>query len=58
MTQASAPMSTAIKVITGLVLVMTALMLLAGVKVWGLLLGGGLPGDCRLVLLPLCPHGL
>ena len=42
MTQASAPMSTAIKVITGLVLVMTAVMLLAGVKVWGLLLGGGI----------------
>jgi hypothetical protein len=35
-------MSTAIKVITGLVLAMTAVMLLAGVKVWGLLLGGGL----------------
>ena len=42
MTQASAPMSTAIKVITGLVLTMTAVMLLAGVKVWGMLLGGGL----------------
>ena len=42
MTQASAPMSTAIKVITGLVLVMAAVMLLAGVKVWGLRLGGGL----------------
>lgn len=42
MTQASAPMSTAIKVITGLVLVMIAAMLLAGVKVRGLLLGGGL----------------
>jgi hypothetical protein len=41
MTQTTAPMSTAIKVITGLVLVMTAVMLLAGVKVWGLLLGGG-----------------
>jgi hypothetical protein len=42
MTQASAPMSTAIKVITGLVLAMAAVMLLAGVKVWGLRLGGGL----------------
>ena len=42
MTQTTAPMSTAIKVITGLVLVMAAVMLLAGVKVWGLLLGGGL----------------
>jgi len=42
MTQASAPMSTAIKVITGLVLTMTVVMLLAGVKVWGMLLGGGL----------------
>ena len=40
MTQATAPMSTAIKVITGLVLAMAAAMLLAGVKVWGLLLGG------------------
>jgi hypothetical protein len=42
MTQASAPMSTAIKVITGLVLAMAAVMLLAGVKVWGLLLGGAI----------------
>lgn len=42
MTQASAPMSTAIKVITGLVLAMATVMLLAGVKVWGLLLGGGI----------------
>jgi hypothetical protein len=42
MTQASAPMSTAIKVITGLVLAMAAVMLLAGVKIVGLLLGGGL----------------
>lgn len=42
MTQASAPMSTAIKVITGLVLVMTAVMLIAGMKVWGLLLGGAI----------------
>ena len=42
MTQASAPMSTAIKVITGLVLAMTAVMLLAGVKFWGMLLAGGL----------------
>ena len=42
MTQASVPMSTAIKVITGLVLLMTAAMLLAGVKVCGLWWGGGL----------------
>ena len=42
MTQASAPMSPAIKVITGIVLAMTAVMLLAGVKVWGLRLGGGI----------------
>jgi hypothetical protein len=42
MTQASAPMSTAIKVITGLVLVMTMVMLFIGVKVCGLLWGGGL----------------
>jgi|GEM_PF-5249933 len=40
MTQAAAPMSTAIKVITGLVLAMAAVMLLAGTKVWGLSLGG------------------
>jgi len=40
MTQANAPMSSAIKVITGLVLVMTGVMLLAGVKVYGLLVGG------------------
>jgi Bacterial PH domain len=42
MTQTTAPMSTAIKVITGLVLVMAAVMLLAGTKVLGLLLGGGI----------------
>jgi hypothetical protein len=42
MTQASAPMSTAIKVITGLVLAMAAAMLLAGAKVWGLLLGSAI----------------
>jgi hypothetical protein len=42
MTQATAPMSTAIKVITGLVLAMAAAMLLAGAKVWGLLLGGAI----------------
>ena len=39
MTQASAPMSPAIKVITGLALVMTAMILIAGVKVCGLLWG-------------------
>ena len=42
MTQASAPMSTAIKVITGLVLVMTAVILLAAVKFCALLWGGAL----------------
>jgi hypothetical protein len=42
MTQATAPMSTAIKVITGLVLAMAAAMLLAGAQVWGLLLGGAI----------------
>jgi hypothetical protein len=42
MTQASAPMSPAIKVITGLVLVMTTVFLIAGVKVCVLLLGGSL----------------
>ena len=42
MTQATAPMSTAIKVITGLVLAMAAVMLLAGVKFRGLLLGGAI----------------
>ena len=40
MTQASAPMSPAIKCITGLVLVMTAVFLIAGLKVCSLLLGG------------------
>jgi hypothetical protein len=40
MTQASAPMSPAIKVITGLVLVMTAVLLTAAVKTCGLWLGG------------------
>ena len=40
MTQESAPMSPAIKFITGLVLVMTVVFLIAGLKVWGLLLGG------------------
>ena len=40
MTQASAPMSTAIKVITGLVLVMTVAILIAAIKVYCLLWGG------------------
>ena len=40
MIQASAPMSPAIKFITGLVLVMTVVILIAGVKVCGLLVGG------------------
>jgi hypothetical protein len=40
MTQATAPMSSAIKVITGIVLVMTVALLLAGIKVCALLLGG------------------
>lgn len=39
MIQSSAPMSPAIKFITGLVLVMTAVFLIAGLKVCGLLLG-------------------
>jgi Bacterial PH domain len=39
MTQESAPMSPAIKFITGLVLVMTVVLLVAAVKVCGLLLG-------------------
>ena len=39
MTQSSVPMSPAIKVITGLVLVMTAVLLIAAVKVCGLWLG-------------------
>ncbi len=42
MTQTTAPMSTVIKVITGLVLAMAALMLLGGLKVWGLLLVGAI----------------
>jgi hypothetical protein len=40
MTQNCAPMSPAIKFITGLVLVMAAALLLAGVKISGLWLGG------------------
>jgi hypothetical protein len=40
MTQESAPMSPAIKFITGFVLAMTVAMLIAAVKVCGLLLGG------------------
>ena len=40
MTQESAPMSSAIKVITGLVLVMIVVIFIAAVKVCGLLLGG------------------
>ena len=42
MIQASAAMSPAIKFITGLVLVMTIVMLVVGVKVCGVLWGGGL----------------
>ena len=42
MTQATAPMSPAIKFITGLVLVMTVVLLIAGLKVCGLLLGGAI----------------
>ena len=42
MTQASAPMSPAIKVITGLVLALTAAVLIMSVKVCGLLWGGGI----------------
>jgi hypothetical protein len=42
MTQATAPMSAAIKFVTGLVLVMTVALLIAGVKVCGLLLGGAI----------------
>ncbi len=40
MTQASAPMSPAIRFITGLVLVMTGVILIAGMKAGGLLIGG------------------
>jgi len=40
MTQPSAPMSTAIRCITGVVLVMMVAFLIAGLKVCGLLLGG------------------
>jgi hypothetical protein len=42
MTQATAPMSAAIKFITGLVLAMTVALLIAGLKVCGLLLGGAI----------------
>jgi hypothetical protein len=44
MTQATAPMSSAIKVITGIVLVMTVALLLAAVKVCSLLFGGAALG--------------
>ena len=44
MTQDSAPMSPAIRFITGLVLVMTVVFLIAGLKVCGLLLGGAVLG--------------
>jgi hypothetical protein len=44
MTQATAPMSAAIKFITGIVLVMTVALLIAGLKVCGLLLGGAILG--------------
>jgi hypothetical protein len=42
MIQSSAPMSPAIRFITGLVLVMTAVFLIAGLKVCGLLLGAAI----------------
>ena len=49
MTQATAPMSPAIKFITGLVVAMIVALLVAGLKVCGLLLGGAILGDRRLV---------
>jgi hypothetical protein len=42
MTQATAPMSLAIKFITGLVLAMTAVLVIAGLQARGLLLGGAI----------------
>ena len=42
MTQATAPMSLTIKIITGLVLVMTVVLLIAGLKVCNLLWGGAI----------------
>jgi hypothetical protein len=42
MTQATAPMSLAIKFITGLVLAMTAVLIIAGLQARGLLLGGAI----------------
>jgi hypothetical protein len=48
MTQATAPMSTAIRVITGLVLAMAAAFLLAGVKAHSMLLGGAVVATIAL----------
>ena len=58
MTQATAPMSAAIKFITGLVLAMTVALLIAGLKVCGFLLGGAILGDRRRSLLSFCPRCL
>ena len=54
MTQATAPMSAAIKFITGLVLVMTVALLIAGLKVCGFLLGGRSwgPSSVSAIFLP------
>ena len=57
MTQASAPMSPAIKVVTGLVLVMIVALFLAAGKVGAMLLAGPALG-CRLVLLSPRSHCL
>ena len=55
MTQAAAPMSPAIKVITGLVLAMTAVMLLVAVKFGALLWGSGLLAAVTLLCYLYAP---
>jgi hypothetical protein len=55
MTQESAPMSPAIKFITGLVLAMTAVILIAAVKVCGLLLGGAVLAAVTLLCYLYAP---
>ena len=58
MTQASAPMSPAIKVVTGLVLVMIVALFLAAGKVGAMLFACVSARGCRLFLLSSCPRCL
>ena len=58
MTQASAPMSPAIKVVTGLVLVMIVALFLAAGKSRRHAVRGGSALGCRLVLLSPRPRCL